>query len=1585
MKKKCIGKRVGSLLLAVFLGFSGNMGSIQTSRVYATEVSYEDSMFTEYAPSLESYVNEESGFSHPGVGLTAEMLNTVQEMVRANKEPWSSYFNEMLVAEAANREISIAMDSPETTMYNSQGTNSKFIKDALTAYTQAILYYVTGDNVYRKNCMNVIRAYERLLKENYAYFNDACIHTGIPMNRFCMAADIMRCSTFEATEGFSVEELEWTDEDTEKVIENFIRPSVNTFMSSQDEFMNQHLYTTIGAMSAYIFMDDAEGYAKTVEWFTVNENGANPGFNGSIKRLFREITTVDEIGMKEGQGQPLDTPVIQHIEMGRDQAHGCGDLTNAAILARLTNGQGTKVDPVSGRVSFAEDAVDCYEFLDNRIFKASDFFFKYMLGYDSQWVQAPFSMKADGTIIDNYTEFASGYRGRYSTINFWDFYTYLRYTKGYSDEEIAGLYPYFWEGFMKKMPSNFMWNGNLNINWNNVDGGGDFWLFLPREAEDNSSYIPKSQKDYVVEVEDRGTLVENTEFMSVGSDGESGYISFYKSDAPSKVAITSGGSDFTTFAFKVRTDGIATLSLENGLDGSFELPNTNGQWKYVTYSLKNGETFGDLYYLVVSDIKGSYVDIDAIDIKATEVNGSRTINIVNFNNAEDLDLVVLKDAAASVSVKAENCFGGNVSYSLQDAPASLSVDENGNMSFGQVEAGHYDFVVIAEIADTVATKKVSLDVASTRKDAVALACAGFVSDEKYIAETKAEYDLAKEKVETLASSGSDEEFANALSELCQATKDLKPVSPKLLKDAYTDGETLDLTNMVASTTVGDIRSLLDSDPSFCSRIDGKFNYHIIDFGEDYKVTATKFGLKARLGFADRVAGVQIFGSNDGANWDTLTANEAAYTMAFQTVDVRPEAVSKQYRYLKIQKTTEYPESLRGAYSYMLEFSELRIWGERIEIGNDISSISMTSDSAVGGRIKMGDSVKLTITTKVPVASVSVELQDQLYEATKLSDNSWVVEAVMASGTKPGKLQVAVDYTKQDGSKGATMYGTTDGSSLQLLNTDIYIDTALLAKHLTATSISWDKKSNAMQCAGYLFDKNTSTFGDLSNANGDFYVIDYGEDVSVSVKGIMLMPRSTAANHASRLNGTVVYGTNDELSFEADGSYKEASNPNVKWTAITPAVAGAEMNNWVEFGEGSIKTTEGFRYFKIAGANQGDIAEVEIYGDYNCSVEKIADAINEIPIQEPIYESLLYPQLPSGFVLSVAESDNESIIDLNGKITVPQEDTLVNVVLCVTRLSDKKTCNTKTIPVLVKGIKALLKETKLPQGATEFVFPSVPEGYRVSIETSSNRSIISLKGAVSPKEGNRVVEVSLKVTRESDGIFAVGEKYNVLVYGVNESEKLATKELAIISCSDGSAACDSVFDDNINTFADVSSNAYHTADFGESVVVIDKIRIYPRSDSNDNNAKRTEGAVLLGSNDGESWEAITEPVSAITKGKWKEITADAFKTVGEYRYYKIGGNTRGSMAEVEFYGSIYNREQLRLLDEKDNELADSVIDEEEEPSNEAPESVPTTPIVQPAKPNTGAIVNAIVTTVVQTVTVIVKEVVSIIGKIFKLFK
>jgi hypothetical protein len=325
----------------------------------------------------------------------------------------------------------------------------------------------------------------------YAYYTDAHIHSGIPLNRMVAAAEIMRYTSCQTPA------LAWTDADTAAFTNNLIMPVIEVLEHKNTYFMNQHLYPLIGAMSGYIFTGNRERYNEGVEWFTVNRAAVDQGQNGAIKQLFRLVTKNDLTG-------EAVTPVVQHVEMGRDQAHGAGDLTNASILSRLMMAQGTKVDPVEGTVSTAPDAVGPYEFLNDRILDATEYFAHFMLGYDTPWVPTAAHTDAAGNPTIIYKGLASAYRGRL-TQNTWDQFYYYKYNRGVNIEERA---PSFTKLFAAR--TQYFWDG--------VDGGGDFWIFIPQAAEaEGTQYLVKPIVDPIREAEDRFTALDDN--ATAGSDG----------------------------------------------------------------------------------------------------------------------------------------------------------------------------------------------------------------------------------------------------------------------------------------------------------------------------------------------------------------------------------------------------------------------------------------------------------------------------------------------------------------------------------------------------------------------------------------------------------------------------------------------------------------------------------------------------------------------------------------------------------------------------------------------------------------------------------------------------------------------------------------------------------------------------------------------------------------------------------------------------------------------------------------------------------------------------------------------------------
>ena len=148
--------------------------------------------------------------------------------------------------------------------------------------------------------------------------------------------------------------------------------------------MNQHQFTVVGNDGRAIFTNDLQLYAEAVEATTVNSAGDQGGRNGSIKYEMRMMTT------NEVTGAALDPSDyhVQVIEMGRDVGHSYADVAGLSTLAQMIYAQGTKVDPVNGTMSTAANAVNAFNFLDDRLLAGTTYLLKYHLGYDVLWTPA---------------------------------------------------------------------------------------------------------------------------------------------------------------------------------------------------------------------------------------------------------------------------------------------------------------------------------------------------------------------------------------------------------------------------------------------------------------------------------------------------------------------------------------------------------------------------------------------------------------------------------------------------------------------------------------------------------------------------------------------------------------------------------------------------------------------------------------------------------------------------------------------------------------------------------------------------------------------------------------------------------------------------------------------------------------------------------------------------------------------------------------------------------------------------------------------------------------------------------------------
>ncbi|WP_082927538.1 discoidin domain-containing protein [Paenibacillus oryzisoli] len=1128
------------------------------------------SVFTDYLPTI-TQVTDEEGFTHPGVGLTKELLENLRSKIRTGAQPWTYYWNNMLLtAPEASRTVGSSNSRDGVTVLNdnfdSQGIEGRFIADGIKAYAQAMMYYITGDEVYRANAMMIIRIWEQMDPAKYAFYRDAHIHAGVPLNRMVMAAEILRYSSTQTAS------LAWTEQDTADFTNHLIIPVTETLLHDQNHFMNQHNYPLIGAISGYIFTGNRDRYNEAVEWFTVNRTANDQGFNGSIKALFRWVTEEEKPGTIVGEGTPVE-PHVQHMEMGRDQAHGGGDLTNAAILTRLIHAQGTKIDPVTGTPSTADNAIDIMEFLNHRLLGAANFFWQFMLGYDTPWTPQAYAITGGdpdnvgmgGYIRDTYNFLSPGYRGRFDTANFWDFYSYYTYVK---QEDVSELAPYYYEAFTKKQPA-------TPGMWGNKDAGNDFWLYLPAEAEaDAAKFIPQDvTSGKTLHLEDRYTNLDN--HTATMQEGDTRFIRFHATQEGSKIAALSfaGAAGSGPFGFKIRTSGVTTL---DALGSTFTLPDTKGEWRYISVA----GTFENIVYMTVKGAPGVTVDMDSVDAAAA----TNLTPPVFKAGSSDLKIYTYVGASVNVDLSATDASGTDViTYELQNNSKGLPLDAHtGAFSWQPSEAGNYSVVLAATDGTTVSVKNVSIIVSSDRAAAVQAIIASYDPNQAYVEATLKNFQTVYNDTLSLINTASEEDFDKQLQALRAATEGLSLVTP------VTDFG-MRWSKVVAWSSWGSVASNMDDGTNLTGAGFGLAQgaaphlYYLLDFGTDYKVSATKFGFLSNI-FVDRLANSTVYGSNDKVNWTRITPGVTQYTQAYHTLDVDPVYQNEKYRYIKLEMIQPLPAVLYGTVSNIMEMTDFNVYGTRYEIGNKIQSVSLSSDQALNGRVALGKSIQATITAKEAISNVKVNIQGQVASVSTTDNITWTATTILTGQEQSGDVNVSVDYTKQDGTNGDTLYGTTDGSKLFAAD-----DSDLITNAASLASLIGFSATDTLKQANYLFDNNASTSSEFrldGSGAGSYMTFDFKEGNQVTLSNVELLARQDSGLF-TRISGAVVQGSND----------------NSTWTTLTKAAASTA--DWQIL---KVSDTQGYRYIRIYNANTwyGNMAEVRLHGDVK-SLSKIASS------------------------------------------------------------------------------------------------------------------------------------------------------------------------------------------------------------------------------------------------------------------------------------------------------------------------------------------------------------------------------------------
>ncbi|WP_335987569.1 putative Ig domain-containing protein [Glycomyces sp. MUSA5-2] len=1131
-------------------------------------------LITENVVAINETVSD-AGFVHPGVGLSADDLRTTQEMVRSGQEPWASYFDAMTKTgfasttwRASNALSAAEPDKAKTETFVDAGMRGRETNDSFGALTQALMWVNTGDEVYRRNAIQALRVWADMDPEGYTYFPDAHIHTGHPLYQFLMAAEIIRATDpieDDSPGEYGGYDVVWSEQDDERLLANFANPVVETFLYSNHTWMNQHNFGLFGRIATAIYSDDPEGYATGVEWFTVNE-GDDAYDNGSMAEQMPLIGADDPIN-------PYGYDFVQVREMGRDQAHGECNIDNFAGLARMLEVQGTKVDPTAGTVSTASDAVSAYDFLDQRLLQGAEQFYKYMQGGWMPWV--------DERGDDWFGTVSQSYRGRiFNTISVAELYYEYGIERGVDVEAEA---PWLAQ-LASRMDGPLYTRGSSAANfWGPGDKNPEYWVAFPEELAGTEP--PPQREDPAwrfdkagIMLDDRTELVtEDGATFARASLSEEGTTS-----AMSRLEFPQGA----VFGLRYRSDGPAHLDVlrnpgPSGLNpneapesvlAAQDLPDTGGEWRYVAYPMSGNP----INYFRLTGADGTTVDMDRVI-----VTGAQDLTPPQFPQA-DGTLYLAANMERTLDVKAVDT-GGDVVYSADGLPEGASFDTaTGDLTWtpGDADRGRHEVRIFADDGETTASRTFELVVAANRPKTIdALLADVYDPNAVYETASAAQFDAALHSAKEASESGTDEEFLAALDALRDAAEANRLLNPRL-----EDGG-LDISGGVVTphdVTAAQVDTIVG--PGHTGNI--LHTSFVLDFGTRFRVAAEEFAFQGPYAFAMRSAGTNVYGSNDGIEWDLLSERPTAEVNSWEHIPVVEEHRGEEYRFLKLQ-VDEPALPNDPAYPGIWIVDEFHIMGERTELPGAIDTASLTSPGALRERVTSGDTAELAFTSDEAISDVAVEIGGHEVEAVSEDGLSWTAAIELGEDEPVGDVPFSIDYSI-GGEAAPAVLGTTDFSRLYFSDERDMVDPAVFAEVVDDGGAP-DAAREAQ--AALMLDGSANSVGALSGTTGEYHITwDFGEG-----RGLALDRVDFLINQDTRYPGLI-----DTMVFQG-------SNDLEHWTTLTePAFRGYDWQN-LESGDETP-----YRYLRLRNRYAVSVAEFRIFGDVSGDLDTVlaqADAVD----------------------------------------------------------------------------------------------------------------------------------------------------------------------------------------------------------------------------------------------------------------------------------------------------------------------------------------------------------------------------------------
>ncbi|MEU5956149.1 alginate lyase family protein [Streptomyces sp. NPDC047525] len=199
----------------------------------------------------------ELAFEHPGVLVSKAQLDRVRAHVAAREQPWLGAFEQMReskygAADYRAKPYAVVECPPDTRP--GQGCVEER-EDAIAAYTQALLWNITGDRAHARKAVQIMDAWSRVITRHTEA--NAGLQTAWAASSWARAAEAVRY-TYDG----------WTDGELlrfERMLRNAYLPQVRE--GAADFNGNWDLLMADATISMAVFLDDHESFEKAVTHF----------------------------------------------------------------------------------------------------------------------------------------------------------------------------------------------------------------------------------------------------------------------------------------------------------------------------------------------------------------------------------------------------------------------------------------------------------------------------------------------------------------------------------------------------------------------------------------------------------------------------------------------------------------------------------------------------------------------------------------------------------------------------------------------------------------------------------------------------------------------------------------------------------------------------------------------------------------------------------------------------------------------------------------------------------------------------------------------------------------------------------------------------------------------------------------------------------------------------------------------------------------------------------------------------------------------------------------------------------------------